>query len=62
VYVQVKAPSLQSRWRHSAVSFNIRPGLTEVTLFGGCPEVPSNYRTEADLPQIANTVVLRFGE
>ena len=62
VYLQVKVPSLHSRWYHSAAAFSLSPGLTEVTIFGGCPEYPSNYKSHADLPQMANTTVLRFGE
>ena len=57
--VQVIVPSLLSRERHSATAFTLSPGLTEVTLFGGCPEVAS---TDANSPQIAATTVLRFGE
>ena len=57
LHVQVTVPSLQSRIDHSATSFSLSPGLTEVTIFGGC----SNW-SSADLPQIANTTVLRFGE
>ena len=60
--VQVKIPCLQSRFDHSAAAFSLSPRLTEVTIFGGCPEVPRNYRTPAGPPQIANTTVLRFGE
>ena len=59
-HVQVTVPSLQSRYDHSATAFSLSPGLTEVTIFGGCPNVPSN--PYVDLPQIAKTTVLRFGE
>ena len=62
LYVQVKVPSFQARFWHSAAAFSLSPGLTEVTLFGGCPEWPSNVKTDADVPQIAETTVLRFGE
>lgn len=35
----------------------------EVTLFGGCPEWPSNPKTDADFPQTTNaTLLLQFGE
>ena len=60
--MQVNAPSLQSRCDHSAAAFSPSAGLTEVTIFGGCPVFPSNYKSQADLPQMANTTVLRFGE
>ena len=62
LHVQVTVPSLQSRCYHSATAFSLSPGLTEVTIFGGCPNAPSNAESDADLPQIANTTVLRFGE
>ena len=62
LHVQVTVPSLQSRFDHSATAFSLSPGLTEVTIFGGIPNWPSNYKSSADLPQIANTTVLRFGE
>ena len=55
-------PSLQLRSLHSATSFCYTPGLTEVTLFGGYSEWPSNFKSHADLIPIANTTVLRFGE
>ena len=62
VNVQVKIPGLQSRFWHSAAAFHLSPGMTEVTIFGGCPEWPSNCKSDADLSQIADTTVLRFGE
>ena len=62
LHVQVTVPSLQSRFSHSATAFSLSPGLTEVTIFGGSPNVPSNLKSDADLPLIANTTVLRFGE
>ena len=62
LHVQVTVPNLQSRCYHSATAFSLSPGLTEVTIFGGCPKLPRNYKSYADLQQIANTTVLRFGE
>ena len=62
VCMQVKVPSLQSRCEHSATAFSLSPGLTEVTLFGGYSEFPSNFMCNADITPIANTTVLRFGE
>ena len=61
-HVQVTVPSLQSRCEHSATAFNLSPGLTEVTLFGGYSEWPSNPKYVEDFTPIANTTVLRFGE
>lgn len=60
--MQVVIPNNLSRFHHSATAFNVCPGLTEVTLFGGCPGLPSYARSYDDYPQIANTTVLRFGE
>ena len=61
-HVQVTVPSLQSRCRHSATAFSLSSGLTEITLFGGFSEWPSNLKSHADFTPIANTTVLRFGE
>ena len=60
--MQVRVPGLQARRWHSATAFTLCPGLIEVTIFGGCPKLPSNVKIGADIPQIANTTVLRFGE
>ena len=63
VYVlQVKVPHLQTRCWHSATSFTLTSGLTEVVLFGGCTERPKDAKTDADFPRIADTTVLQFGE
>ena len=62
VNVQVKLPGLQARVYHSAAAFRLSPGMTEVAIFGGCPEFPSKYTRDSDLSPIANTTVLRFGE
>ena len=60
--MQVTVPGLQSRSQHSATVFSLSPGLNEVVIFGGYSELPSNYKSHADLTHIANTTVLRFGE
>ena len=62
VHVQIKVPSLQSRYRHTADVFHFNARLADVILFGGIPEVPKNYKSSADFPMIAQTTVLRFGE
>ena len=62
VNAQVKIPGFQSRFWQSVAAFSLSPGLTEVTIFGGCPKVQSNARSGDDLPRIANTTVLRFGK
>ena len=48
--MQVGVPALQARCYHSATAFSLCPGWMEVTMFGGCPEWPSNAKTDADLP------------
>ena len=60
--VQVTGPNLQTRCYHSATAISQRPGLTEVLLFGGIPEVPEDAKSFADCPVIADTTVLTFGE
>ena len=57
--LQIKVPSLQSRCFHSVTSLSLTPGLTVVTIFGGC----SKEVEEDDLKFLANTtIVLKFGE
>ena len=51
--MQVTVPTLKSRDGHSATSFSLSPGLTEVIIFGGVDD---------DDEDLANTTVLRFGE
>lgn len=41
---------------HSATAFTLGPGLTEVTLFGGSPEITTGY------PKLVDTTLLKFGE
>ena len=60
--VQVKGPNLQTRYDHSATAISLKPGLTEVLLFGGIPEWPKDAVYDADFPLIADTTVLTFGE
>ena len=62
VHVQIKVPSIQSRWKHTADVFHFNARLADVILFGGVPEVPKIWKSPADFPMIAQTTVLRFGE
>ena len=62
VYMQVPVSGLQARFDHCAAAFSLGDELVEVTIFGGCPEVPSYYKTEADLRPLADTTVLVLGE
>ena len=59
---QIKVPSLKARCYHSVTAIPHTPTLVEVVIFGGYPEWPKDYKTDADLPLIGDTVVLRFGE
>ena len=38
------------------------PELTEIVVFGGCLEYPSNYKSADDLIKLAGTTIMRFGE
>ena len=62
VFMQVPVSGLQARFSHCAAAFSLAPGLTEVTIFGGCPEIPSNFKTDTDIQPIADTTVLVLGE
>ena len=55
IIVQVDVPGFQARFHHSTTAFNLCPGLTEVTLFGGGRKP---FRRDI----LAKTTVLRFGE
>ena len=39
----------------------LAPGLTEVTVFGGCPQYDPN-KSLGDQPKLAETIILLFGE
>ena len=62
VHVQIKVPSLQSRYNHTADVFYFNARLADVISFGGVPEVPKNAKSAADLSMIAQTTVVQFGE
>ena len=62
VCIQVIVSGLQARFRHCAAAIFLAPGLAEITIFGGCPEIPSNYSAEADFQPLAETTVLVLGE
>lgn len=47
---------------HSATSVVLAPGLTEVVVFGGCPECDYSTRYDLDEPKIAETVIYTFGK
>ena len=49
VYMQVPVSGLQARFDHCAAAFSLADELAKLTIFGGCPVWPSNYKTVADL-------------
>ena len=49
-----------TRWGHSTVAVDLAPGLTEVTVFAGCPQYDPK-KTSADYVKLAETVILSFG-
>ena len=61
--IQMQVHGLQARCLHSATAFSLHPGVMEVTLFGGVHKWPSIPQySDADIPPISNTTVIRFGE
>lgn len=61
--MQVEIPGLQSRYLHSATAFPCAPGLVDVIVFGGCPNICSEvFEDAASYTGIANTTVLRLGK
>lgn len=53
--MQVKVPNLKAREGHSATEFSLRPGLTEIVIFGGADDIFGESK-------LSDTTVLRFGE
>lgn len=47
---------------HGAAAFSLTPGLTDITIFGGSPDVPIDYQVDEQLTPLAKTTVLRFGK
>ena len=48
------------RCGHSTVAMELAPGLTEVTVFAGCPQFDPK-KTLDDQVKLAETVILSFG-
>ncbi len=62
-FSQVEIPGLQARYLHSATAFTLTPGLCDIVIFGGCPELPSEAKLgDAQYQGIAKTTVLQFGK
>jgi hypothetical protein len=63
LFLQIALPeSTLLRGGHSATSVVLAPGLTEVVVFGGCPECDYSTRNDLDEPKIAETVIYSFGK
>ena len=52
---------IPSRWGHSLTATSLAPGLTEVTMFGGCTKYDLQLAFDKQ-PRIADTAVLTLGE
>ena len=52
---------MPSRWGHSLTATSLAPGLTEVTMFGGCTKYDLQLAFDKQ-PRIADTAVLTLGE
>lgn len=50
----------QPRRGHTTTAFSLSPGLTEVTMFGGSPELSSGK--DVTQPKLAETTILQFSE
>ena len=59
--IQLSLPEgVLPRCWHSTVAVDLAPGLTEVTIFAGCPHLDPK-KTLADQVKLAETVILSFG-
>ena len=52
---------MQPRDSHTATAFSLAPGLTDVTMFGGCHKYKPGVKDNKQ-PKLAETTVLQFGE
>ena len=57
----ILSEGILSRYGHSLTATSLAPGLTEVTLFGGCTKFDRQL-TDDKRPMIADTAVLTLGE
>ena len=51
----------QTRLRHTTMALSLRPGRTQVVMYGGCPKWQWG-KSEYDQQKLAKTTVLEFGE
>jgi len=64
-YLRLQVKSVagnKPRFDHCMEAIPICPGVTEVMLFGGCPQWPKNFRSYDDFPHMAQTALARFGK
>ena len=51
----------QPRFGHTVTSFQLDEETAHTTTFGGCPE-EDRKKSDDDLPKLAETTVMEFGE
>ena len=51
----------QPRMWHTVTAFSMGSWRTQVTMFGGCPQWEMG-KSDDELPKLAETTVLEFGE
>ena len=49
------------RWGHTVTSYQVDQRRIHTTTFGGCPDFDPS-RSVDDLPKLADTTVMEFGE
>ena len=52
----------QPRYGHTVTSFRLDEERVHATTFGGCPADYDPSRSDDDLPKLADTTVMEFGE
>ena len=62
--LQVTLPEdTQPRWGHTITAFNVCPGRTHTTTFGGSPKLEYHLeKSDDDHQKLAETTVMEFGE
>ena len=59
---QIPLPDdVQPRCYHTITAFNLGPGLTEATTFGGCPDIAAG-KTDSDRPKLSETTLFQLGK
>ena len=59
--IQLPLPEgVVSKYGHSTIAVDLAPGLTEVTVFAGCPQYDPK-KSLVDEVKLAETVIMSFG-